>query len=483
MEWKPNRLDDKPIYKQIAEYIEYRISSGEYPPGSLLPSERVLAKELNVNRSTIVTAYEELRASGLIISKKGSGTRVSPFIVDNPKERVPNWNRYVVGGSLLPNIPLVRRILKETHNKDLIDLATGELSPDLFPQEQFQKMMKERNFNFHLGYENPQGNFQLRETIVDHVKKYKNIDSTASSILITSGAQQALHLIVQCLLKPGDSVAIEDPSYCYSLPIFKSIGLKVHLLPVDKNGVNPDDLLALHRKHRIRMVFLNPTFQNPTGVSLHPERRKKILNIAAEYGIPIIEDDPYTLTAFDKEPFPTLKSMDQYGVVLYISSLSKIVSSGLRIGWIIGPERVITRLSDAKQQIDFGHSIFPQWIANEFLLSSYFHEHIHKLRLELKKRRDTIVALLKEHLRDQVEFFIPEGGIHLWCKVKAPVNEVKLLEASIDQGVIFVPGSALGTKKGYVRFTFGRADEKMIEEAVSKFSQVFHELTTACPSS
>jgi GntR family transcriptional regulator of abcA and norABC len=155
----------------------------------------------------------------------------------------------------------------------------------------------------------------------------------------------------------------------------------------------------------------------------------------------------------------------------------------LRIGWIIGPERVITRLSDAKQQIDFGHSIFPQWIANEFLISSYFHEHIHELRLELKKRRDAMVALLKEHLRDQVEFFIPEGGVHLWCKVKAPVNEVKLLEASIDQGVIFVPGSALGTKKEYVRFTFGRADEDMIQDAVSKFSKVFHELTTACPSS
>lgn len=476
MEWKPDRLHDKPIYKQIVEYIEYRILNGEYPPGSLLPSERILAKELNVNRSTVVTAYEELRASGLIISKQGSGTRVSPFLAENSKERVPNWNRYVVGGSLLPNIPLIRRILKEALNKDLIDLATGELSPDLFPQAQFQQIIKTGNFNFHLGYENPQGNFQLRETIANHVKKYKNIDATASSILITSGAQQALHLIVQCLLKPGDSIAIEDPSYCYSLPIFKSVGLKVHLLPVDQNGVNPDDLLTLHKKHRLRMIFLNPTFQNPTGVSLHPERRKKILDIAAKYGIPIIEDDPYTLTAFEQEPFPTLKSMDPYGIVLYISSLSKIVSSGLRIGWITGPQRVINRLSDAKQQIDFGHSIFSQWIANEFLTSPYFHEHINQLVLELKKRRDAMVSSIKNYLHDHVEFFIPKGGIHMWCKMKTPIHEEKLLETALNYGVIFVPGSALGTKKGYVRFTFGRAYEDTIEEAIFKFSEAFYNL-------
>ncbi|WP_047152720.1 PLP-dependent aminotransferase family protein [Aneurinibacillus tyrosinisolvens] len=476
MEWKPNRSDNKPIYKQIVEYIESRISNGEYPPGTILPSERVLAKEWEVNRSTVVTAYGELRALGLIISKKGSGTRVSPFMMRNLSGGTPDWNQYVAGGSLLPNVPLIRRIIKETQNNHFVDLATGELSSDLFPQGQFEKIIKNGNYSFHLGYENPQGNLQLREALADHVKKYKNIDATASSILISSGAQQALHLVVQCLLKPGDSVAIEDPSYSYSLPIFKSMGLKIHLLPVDKNGVNPGDIEAIHKKHSLRMVFLNPNFQNPTGSSLHPERRKKILAMSAKYGIPIIEDDPYTLTTFGKKPPPTLKSMDHHGTVLYISSLSKIVSSGLRIGWIIGPQQVINRLSDAKQQIDYGHSVFPQWIASEFLTSPSFHEHIDRLQLELKKRRDSMVSLLKKHLRDQVEFLVPEGGIHMWCKMKAPVDEVKLMEASIYRGVIFMPGSALGTKKGYVRFTFGRANEQMIEDGIVKFSEALNEL-------
>jgi GntR family transcriptional regulator, regulator for abcA and norABC len=476
VEWNPNRLDAKPIYKQIVEYIEFRISNGEYLPGSLLPSERSLANELKVNRSTVVRAYDELRASGVIISKKGSGTRISQLAIEKPDTRVPNWSQYVLGGSLLPNMPLIRRIHKETQNKHLIDLATGELSPDLFPKEQFDQLLQEAAFNFHLGYENSQGNFHLRSTIAQHVQQYKNIASTPSSVLITAGSQQALHLIVLCLLKQGDAVAIEDPSYCYSLPIFRSAGLKIHLLNVDKDGVNPEEILELHRKHNLRMIFLNPNFQNPTGVILAEERQKKILDIATKCGIPIVEDDPYSLTVFEGKPVTTLKSMDHSGNVIYISSLSKIISSGLRIGWVIAPDEVMNRLSDAKQQIDFGQSIFPQWIANEFLNSSYFPIHLAKIKLELKKRRDLLVASLNRYLSDQVNFLIPEGGIHLWCKLAAPINEVELLESSIKNGVIYTPGSSLGTKKGFIRFTFGRANEDQIREGILKFSRAMDEL-------
>lgn len=471
MEWKLDRVGHKPMYRQIIEYIEYRISNGEYPPGSLLPSERTLAKELGVNRSTVITAYEELRASGLVTSKKGSGTRVSLFAEEHPQNQPPDWNEYVGEGFLLPNDPFMRRILKEVRKEGMIDLATGELSSDLFPKAQFEEKIRRADFTFHLGYENPQGNLQLRETIASQLKKDKNIDTAASSVLITSGAQQALYLIVQCLLKRGDAVVIEDPSYCYSLPIFKSMGIKTYSLKADRHGVNPDDIVALHKQNRIRMIFLNPTFQNPTGISMHPKRRKKLLEIALEYGIPIIEDDPYTLTAFGGEAPPTLKSMDDYGVILYISSLSKIVSSGLRIGWIAGPQPVISRLADVKQQIDFGHSIFSQWMANEFLTSSYFYEHIEELGRRLRRRRDTMIHALFCYLQNEVEFSVPNGGIHLWCRVKQPVNEWKLLEHAIDNGMIFMPGSALGSQKDYVRLTFGRADETCIEKGISLFAK------------
>jgi GntR family transcriptional regulator, regulator for abcA and norABC len=248
-----------------------------------------------------------------------------------------------------------------------------------------------------------------------------------------------LHLVVQCLLKPGDAVVLEDPSYNYNLPVFKTAGIKTYFLPVEKDGMNPDELLALHKKHQIKMIFLNPVFQNPTGARMSESKKKEILEISSEHGIPVVEDDPYSLTSYSGEAVSTLKSMDFHANVLYISSLSKIVASGLRIGWIIGPVPVIERLSDAKQQIDFGHSSFTQWIANDFLESENFHVHIKRLVNELEKRRNQIVTSLKFYLGDQVEFFIPQGGIHLWCRVKKDFNEMQLLEEE-DLSVLLLQG-------------------------------------------
>jgi GntR family transcriptional regulator, regulator for abcA and norABC len=474
MDWKPDRKAKKAIYKQLAEYIEHGIANGTFPPDKPLPSERSLAKELNVNRSTVVAAYDELESDGLIQRNRGSGTTISKDIWGITKKRIPSWNRYIEAGSFLPNLPVTQRIRKEAVEHKLINLASGELSEDLFPMDSLRQITSTRSFIGSLGYDHPQGNVILRETITKHVKQIRRIESDPSSILITSGAQQALHLVVECLLKPGDAVALEDPSYTYNLPIFKSAGIKPYFLSVDKDGINPDELLNLHKEHRIKMIFLNPSFQNPTGILLQEKQRKAILEISSEHGIPVVEDDPYSLTSFTGEEVTTLKSMDIHGNVLYISSLSKIVASGLRIGWIIGPKPVIERLSDAKQQIDFGHASFNQWIANDFLESDSFHLHIKRLVKELEKRRDQIVTSLNFYLKDQVEFANPQGGIHIWCKVKKDFNEIQLLEESIKKGVIYVPGSTMGSKKGYVRFTFAREDEESIHEGIKRFAEALN---------
>ncbi|MFB3162410.1 PLP-dependent aminotransferase family protein [Neobacillus sp. 179-J 1A1 HS] len=476
MDWKPDRSAKKAIYKQLAEFIENGIANGTFPPDKPLPSERYLAKELNVNRSTVVSAYDELESNGLIQRNRGSGTTISKDIWGITKKRVPSWNRYIEAGSFLPNLPVTQRIRKEAVEHKLINLASGELSKDLLPLDSLRQITASRSFIGSLGYDHPQGNLILRETITEHVKQFRRIESNPSSILITSGAQQALHLVVQCLLKPGDAVALEDPSYNYNLPIFKSAGIKPYFLSVDKDGINPEELLTLHKKHRIKMIFLNPSFQNPTGTLLPENRRKAILELSSEHGIPVVEDDPYSLTSFSGEEVTTLKSMDTHGNVLYISSLSKIVASGLRIGWIIGPKPVIERLSDAKQQIDFGHASFTQWIANDFLDSESFHSHLNSLVSELEKRRDQIITSLTFYLKEQVEFSIPQGGIHLWCRIKKDFNEMQLLEESIRRGVIYVPGSTMGSKKGFVRFTFAREDEGSIHEGIKRFAEALYSL-------
>ncbi|MEY9973576.1 GntR family transcriptional regulator of abcA and norABC [Lysinibacillus sp. RC46] len=476
MDWKPDRQAKKAIYKQLAEYMEKGIADGTFPPDKPLPSERYLASALHLNRSTVVNAYDELESMGLIERNRGSGTTISKDIWGMTKKRIPSWNRYIEAGSFLPSQPVTQKIRKEAVEHKLINLASGELSEELFPKSFLSEITSTRSFIGSLGYDHPQGNETLRNTITKHVKKSRGIETNPSSILITSGAQQALHLVVQCLLKPGDAIAIEDPSYNYNLPIFKSVGIQVHYLPVDKDGMNPEDLQLLYKKHRIKMIFLNPYFQNPTGSLLNNKKKEAILDISSKLGIPVVEDDPYSLTAFSGEKISTLKSMDRNGNVLYISSLSKIVASGLRIGWIIGPTSVIERLSDAKQQIDFGHSSYTQWIANDFLESENFHIHIKSLIKELEKRRDKIIKSLDTYLKDLVEYSIPQGGIHIWCKILKNYNETQLLEESIKRGVIYVPGSTLGSKDGFVRFTFAREDEDSIDEGIKRFAEALNSL-------
>ncbi len=474
MTFQVNRASKIPIYKQLATYIEQGIVDGTFPIDKPLLSERLMAKQFGVNRSTIVAAYDTLEMDGLIQRIQGVGTIISKDIWGVTKKRIPSWNRYIEAGSYLPNTPMAQKIRKSTAEEQLINLASGELSKDLMPVAALRNIPQTRSFIGSLGYDHPQGNVILRQTISEHMAHFRHITADPESILITSGSQQALHLVVECLLKRGDAVAIENPSYHYDLQIFKSAGIQTFFLPVGKNGMEPQDLLALHKKHRIRMIFLNPIFQNPTGTLLSLKKRQEVLRISAEQGIPLVEDDPYSLTSFSGESMKTLKSLDPNGNVLYISSLSKIVASGLRIGWITGPRAVIERLSDAKQQIDFGHASYTQWIANDFLASPDFQHHIETLTKELKKRRDCIVKSLTHYFGQDVTFIEPQGGIHLWCKLKAPFQEAQLLEACLKRGVIFAPGSTMGTDSSYIRLTFARENEQRIEKGVRYLAEIYY---------
>ncbi|WP_128660631.1 MocR-like pyridoxine biosynthesis transcription factor PdxR [Paenibacillus sp. 598K] len=468
---QPDRQSSQPLYQQIADDIEQRISNGEFTPGSLLPSERKLAERLGVNRSTVILAYSELRALGIIESRTGSGTRVAKFKWGATPKHTPNWHRYVEGGSFLPNLSFLRRV-REALQKDnqLIDFASSELGTDISPVDEMNTLIDENHYTDYLGYDNPQGFAPLREALVTHLHQYRGIRATASSILITSGSQQSLYLITQCLLAPGDAVAIEDPSYCYSLPMFQSAGLRLFRLPVDEKGVRPEDVRELYKKHRIKMIFINPNYQNPTGTVLNDGRRAELLNVASELGLPIVEDDPFSLTGYDGAiPMP-LKSTDPIGSVLYIGSFSKIAAPGLRVGWMVAPHSVVERLADARQQMDFGLSVVPQKLAAQFLNSHYFQPHLDRLRMHLIYKRDLLIASLQQELSELISFSVPQGGLHLWCKIIPKVSDTKLLEEAIRNGVIFIPGSVYGSESGYVRFTYAKPKAEDIAAGISRFA-------------
>ncbi len=477
MTWTPDPKSKTPLFRQIALHLEEQITKGVLSPGSLLPSERKLAKQLNVNRSTVVAAYAELRSTGLIESKQGSGTRVSTELWGISTRRLPNWRAYVEQGMFLPSLPLFNRVREATTIRGVINLASGEPDPRFFPTSTLSKLMPEVPVEAALNYPEPLGLKFLREQISRYMKRQVGIEASADEILITAGAQQALHLITQCLLSPGESVGLEGPSYFYSLPLFPSSGLRLVRLPLDDEGLIPEELYSLYQRNKVRMVFTVPTLQNPTGITMSMDRRRRVLDVCRELRIPIVEDDPYhALYPDDGRPL-AIKSLDDDHRVLYIGSLSKIVAPGLRIGWIVGPHSVLARLADAKRQMDFGTSTIMQYLAAVYLSSNDWEHHLVSIRSKLDEQKHVMANYLDSSLSRILEFDIPKGGYYMWCRLRRPCNENQLIEACIRNGVVVMPGTVFGAQPGYVRMTYARSAPDKIEEGLSRLNQALTELT------
>lgn len=468
VEWKPEKEGRVPVYKQIAKWLEQQIIEGALPPGVSLPAERVLAKRFGVNRGTVSAAYEDLRATGLLQSWQGSGTWVSRHLWG--VQQVPNWHNYTNGGAFLPAYPLAQRIREAVFDPSVINLAKAELAPSLIPSlpnRLYESYME-------LGYAHPKGNPDLREDLAVHLLEQYGIAASPEEILITSGAQQGLHLISQCLLSPGDAIAMEGPSYFYSLPLFISAGLRLYRLPMDREGIVPEEIRSLHQKHRIRMVFVNPTYQNPTGIVMSQTRRRQVLDICKELRIPLVEDDAYyALTLQDnRKPPKPMKAIDTSGMVLYVNSMSKTIAPGLRIGWLVGPRSVIERLADAKQQMDFGTSSVSQQIAREFLEKSRYETQMKKLAVSLLQQRETMLEAMKKEMSGLAEWNLPEGSYHFWCRLHRPLDERELLDASIRAGVVFTPGGVYGAEPGWLRLTYSWETKDAIREGIRRLAQV-----------
>lgn len=472
MDWKPDGASPEPVFKQIMRYFEQRILQGELSPGQRLPSERALAESLHVNRSTVSMAYDELRATGLVRSVRGQGTHVSEDSWGVVPSRVPNWHLYTTKGTFLPALPLDLRIREASTIPGIINLARSELSPDLFPVDTLQHLLRTMTVTVPLGYADPRGARSLRDVLAHHLAEQYGIPAHPDQILVTTGAQQSLHLITQCLLAPGDAVALEGPSYAYSLSLFTSAGLRLFQIPMDAQGLQPDAVVDLHRKHKVRMVFVNPTYHNPTGTTLSRERRQRLLDLCRELRLPIVEDDAYSALTLDETftPPPALVTMEEGSHnVIYLGSLSKTAAPGLRIGWVVGPASVIARLADAKEQMDLGTSAIAQQLALTLIESGAWAANLKQLQHTLARRRDRLIQALTRYADDQIQWQVPRGGYHLWCNTQVQAKDADVLEIGIRHHVLFVPGGLYGAARGHVKFSFARATTEEIDEGIRRF--------------
>lgn len=473
-EWKPIKSSTVPLHMQITTYLKNKIMNGEWTIGTKMPSQRMLAQRFNVNRSTIVTALDELVADGLIESKTGSGTRVInntwSLLASAPP---PDWISYVQSGIHEPNMKIIQKINKAEADPRIIRLGTGELSPELLPNEQMAKMLKKVHENtLSLGYEEPKGSFALRETISRYVKK-KGIDVSPASILIVSGALQALQLISVGLLKRGSVILHEKPSYLNSVHVFQSAGMNLSGIPIDKEGLKHDSIGRLKRQHNAALLYTNPSFHNPTGVLMTEKRRKQVIDSCKREALPIIEDDVYSELWFDNPPPHPMKANDSQGNVLYIGSVSKSLSPGLRIGWIIGPEQVIERLSDIKMQTDYGSSSISQHVVNSWIKSGMYEQYLSQVRENLKQRRDFMMNLLQTYFSDIATWDIPSGGFYTWVHLKEAISTRKLFEAALQKGILINPGSVYDKDdQVHLRLSYSYASMADLETGMKLLSQL-----------
>lgn len=431
-----NKADKKPLYQQVIETIESGILSGQLLPGEKLPSERDMSQFFNVNRSTIVRAMEELHDRNIVVRRVGSGTYVNTQKWGTFTEPRMYWNQQI------SQTPFQKKVQ--------YDLANGDLPVSLYPslhlpEIDWQLLLEaEQEHNaMRLGTQ------RLRATVQRYLREEHHWQVGLDEILITAGTQQAISLITLGLLKTGDSIAIENPSYFYSLSIFQALGIRIYGIPMDQNGIMIDKLDALVHKHSIRTVFVNPVFHNPTGRVMSQKRKRELIDYCQRKHILIVEDDAYGQLKFhdglDNTP---LKMHDHNHNSLYLGSLSKYLGRSIRIGWMIAPKSIIEHLAGIRQQLDSGLSSLPQFMA-EFYLDHYAKAQEAKLKSALKNQASALSNWLKLNFSDLLSFTEPQGGFHLYARLLDPKCH-KVAEERFQQlSVRATPSTIFGEDHAY----------------------------------
>jgi DNA-binding transcriptional MocR family regulator len=467
-----DRSSSTPLYQQLRDQIRQRIFSGSLPAGTRLPPERALANTLGVNRTTVVNAYRELAAEGLVEGRVGHGTVVMapPSPPPDGPVRPMHWASVNEAED-----PVVADINAVVRRPGAISFAHGEMSPDLFPTGALGELFG-RAFasgGAPLGYGPVAVYLPLREAIAGRT------GVTPGEVLVLAGSQLALYLISRVVLQPGDTVVVEVPSYINTLGIFHSAGVRVVPAPVDQDGMQVDGLGEVFLRYRPKLIFTEPTFQNPLGVTMSLERRRQLLQLAAKHQVGVVEDDPYGELRFAGEPIPSLKEMDPGGYVIHISSFSKSVAPGLRLAWLAAPPAVVERIAAARGALDFRAALINQWVMDVFVREGMLDRHLAELRPLLLRRRQALVNALKHYMPSGVTWHQPNGGYHLWCTLPRPLRARRLLSEAAREGVSFIPGDYYGAgdeaRRG-IRLNFTYPREQEISEGVRRLATAVRRL-------
>lgn len=380
----------------------------------------------------------------------------------------------------------IRELLKLTQKPEVISFAGGLPAPELFPVEEMkkasQKVLTEMG-TAALQYGPTEGYTPLREKITKRMAKV-HVDVTVDNILITSGSQQGLDFVAKAFINPGDVIICESPTYLGAINAFKAYEPRFVEVPTDDEGMILEELeKALKENENAKFIYVIPDFQNPSGKTWSIERRKGLVELANKYNVAIVEDNPYGELRFEGEIFPALQHYDTEGRVIFLGTFSKILTPGLRIGWISAHPEVLSQFIKIKQGADLQSSTTAQMEINQLLEDFDLEEHIERLKVVYKKRKDLMVKTMEEEFPEGVTWTDPEGGLFTWVVLPKHLNARELAIKALEKNVAYVPGGAFfpnGGNENTFRVNYSNMDEERIVEGVKRLGEVLREAVKEC---
>ncbi|SHI57012.1 PLP-dependent aminotransferase family protein [Desulfosporosinus lacus] len=371
----------------------------------------------------------------------------------------------------------IRELLKVTEQPQIISFAGGLPAPELFPLKEIQESYAQvfgTGDPSVLQYGTTEGYLPLREEIAAQMR-IKGIQTEAENIFLTNGSQQGLDLIAKLFINPGDIVLLQNPSYLGAIQTFRSYQANFETIPTNGPGIDSAALELSIKLNRPKIIYLAPTYQNPTGTTLTVEERKMVLRIASKYNIPIIEDDPYCELHYDGSSILPIRSYSTEDEVVYLGTFSKTLAPGLRLGWIVGGKDLITKLVVAKQGTDLHTSTLLQKATHYYLTHFNPIQHIERIRQAYKIRRNLMLNELKKNFNDQAIWTEPSGGMFIWLTLPEAYDTLKLLPYALASNVAYVPGANFYTDgKSYsnMRLNFSNPSPLQIKQGIKRLASI-----------
>jgi 2-aminoadipate transaminase len=377
----------------------------------------------------------------------------------------------------------IRELLSLVNDPEIISLAGGMPDPSLFPKEIIADISKEvflNNASKALQYGATEGIPPLRESLLKMTREEAVKEAELENIIITTASQQGLSLLAEIFINPGDSVIVEAPSYVGGLQAFHAFQANFTTIPLDDEGIKVDILEEKLKELKannvnVKFIYVIPNFQNPAGVTMSLERRKKLLEISHFYGIPIIEDDPYGDIRFKGEKIPSLLELDKIGNVIELRTFSKILAPGLRLGWIVADKEVTKKVSLAKQAADLCSPSSTQYIVDKFIRDGHLNNYLEIVRKNYKIKLDSMLGALEKYFPEETTWTKPQGGMFVWAEVPEYIDTDQLFREALQEKVAYVIGSAFypyGEDKHHMRLNFSLNTPEKIEEGIKRLGNL-----------